>query len=252
VNGSPNAKVVSTDSVELMFLAMQPKAKPWDNKLVRQAVAYAIDRDAIIQGVLRGQARRLDGPVGPGSYAYNPELQPKYTYNPEKAKQLLAQAGYPNGVDVEFVTPVGRYTQDKQVAEVITSQLTAVGIRTRLMTPEWPTMWADVQAGRTPFFYMGRGSVLDPEPALSQYFETGISPRIAYSDPQLDALFARSRGAFVEADRKKVLSDIMSHITEEAPAHFLWTHNMIWGMAKNVDYAPRADTRMNAALIRVK
>jgi peptide/nickel transport system substrate-binding protein len=99
---------------------------------------------------------------------------------------------------------------------------------------------------------MGRGWVLDPEPALSQYFETGISPRIGYSNPQLDALFGRSRGAFVEADRKKVLSDIMSHITEEAPAHFLWTHNMIWGMTKNVDYTPRADTRINAALIQVK
>ncbi len=252
VNSSPNAKIVSTDSVELMFLGMQPKAKPFDNKLVRQAVAYAIDRDAIIQGILQGQARRLDGPVGPGTYAYNPELQPKYTYNPEKAKQLLAQAGYPNGVDVELVTPVGRYTQDKQVAEAMTSMLTAAGIRTRLLTPEWPTMWADVQAGKTAFFYMGRGSVLDPEPALAQYFETGISPRIGYSNPQLDALFAKSRAAFNEPERKKILSDIMSLITEEAPAHFLWTHNMIWGMAKNIEYTPRADTRMNAALIRVK
>jgi peptide/nickel transport system substrate-binding protein len=215
-------------------------------------VAYAIDRDAIIQGILQGQARRLDGPIGPGTYGYNPELQPKYTYDPEKAKQLLAQAGYPNGVDVEFVTPVGRYTQDKQVAEAMTSMLTAAGIRTRLLTPEWPTMWADVQAGKTPFFYMGRGSVLDPEPALSQYFETGISPRIGYSNPQLDALMAKSRASFNEAERKKVLSDLMSLITEEAPAHFLWTHNMIWGIAKNIDYNPRPDTRIFANEMRVK
>src|SRR3954470_15194576 len=97
VSASPNTKIAPVDSLEIMFLAMMPRSKPWENKLVRQAVAYAIDRDGIIQGLLQGYASRLDGPIGPGQYGYNPDLQPKYTYNPEKAKQLLAQAGYPNG-----------------------------------------------------------------------------------------------------------------------------------------------------------
>src|SRR5207253_5185275 len=71
VSGGPRVKLVTYDSLEPMFLAMSPKTPPWDNKLVRQAVAYAIDRDAIIQGVLLGQAQRLDGPIGPGQYAYD-------------------------------------------------------------------------------------------------------------------------------------------------------------------------------------
>src|SRR5262249_14661362 len=128
VSGASNLKVVSTDSIELMFLAMQPKP-PFDNKLVRQAVAYAIDRDAIIHGVIQGQARRLDGPIGPGTFGYNPDLQTRYSYNPERAKQLLAQAGYPNGLDVELQTPVGRYVQDKQSAEAMAQMLTQAGIR---------------------------------------------------------------------------------------------------------------------------
>ncbi|HLH24478.1 MAG TPA: ABC transporter substrate-binding protein [Chloroflexota bacterium] len=251
VNSAPNTKVVSTDSQEIMFLAMMPKTKPWDNKLVRQAVCYSIDRDGIIQGVLQGQGKRLDGPIGPASYAYNPNLQPRYTYDPAKAKQLLAEAGYPNGVDVDFYTPVGRYIQDKQSAEAMAAQMNAVGIRAKLMTPEWPTLWADVQAGRTPFYYMGRGSVNDPGPALSQYFETGVSPRIGYSNPQLDALFQKERASFDENARKQALSDEMSLITEEAPACFLWTINMLWGMAKNIDYAPRPDLRIFASDIRV-
>jgi peptide/nickel transport system substrate-binding protein len=244
VNNAPNTKVVSKESVEIMFLAMSPKVKPWDNKLVRQAVAYAIDRDAIIQSVFLGQARRLDGPIGPATWGYDP--------NPERAKQLLAQAGYPNGVDVELYTPVGRYVQDKQSAEAMAAMLTAVGIRTRLMTPEWPTLWADVQAGKIPFYYMGRGSVTDPGPPLSQYFETGITPRIGYSNPTLDALFAKERAAFDPNERKKILSELMSLITEEAPAHFLWTINMLWGMAKNIEYDPRTDLRIFAKDIRVK
>jgi peptide/nickel transport system substrate-binding protein len=252
VNNAPNARLVSTDSMEIMFLGMQPKVKPWDNKLVRQAVAYAIDRDAIIQSVFQGRARRLDGPIGPATYGYNPDLQPRYTYNPEKAKQLLAEAGYPSGVDVELVTPVGRYTQDKQSAEAMTAMLTAAGIRTRLLTPEWPTMWADVQAGRTPFYYMGRGSVRDPGPPLSQYFETGVSPRIGYSNPTLDALFLKERAAFDANDRKRALTEVMSFLTEEAPAHFLWTININWGMAKNIEYEPRPDFFIFARDIRVK
>ena len=252
VNGSPNAKIVPTDSVEIMFLAMSPKSRPWDNKALRQAVAYAIDRDAIIQGVFLGQAKRLDGPIGPATYAYDPNLQPRYTYNPERARQLLAEAGYPNGLDVELATPVGRYVQDKQASEAMAAQLTAVGIRTRLLTPEWPTLWADVQAGKVPFYYMGRGSVSDPGPALSQYFETGVSPRIGYSNPQLDALFAKERASFDPNERKKALSELMSYLTEEAPAHFLWTINMLWGMDKNVEYQPRPDMRIFANEIRVR
>ena len=128
VERSANHKIVKFHTAELMFLAMMPKVKPWDNKLVRQAVAYAIDRDMIIKTLLRGEASRLDGPIGEGQYGYDPKLQPKYTYNPEKAKELLKQAGYPNGVDVELQTPVGRYTLDKQVSEAMIPMLNAGGL----------------------------------------------------------------------------------------------------------------------------
>jgi peptide/nickel transport system substrate-binding protein len=78
VEKSPNHKIMSFHTAEIMFLAMMPKVKPWDNKLVRQAVAYAIDRDTIIRTLLRGEASRLDGPIGMGQYGYDPNLQPKY------------------------------------------------------------------------------------------------------------------------------------------------------------------------------
>ena len=106
-----------------MFLAMSPKFKPWDNKLLRQAVAYAIDRDTIIATLLQGQATRLDGPIGPGQYGYNPNLKPRYQYDVTKAKKLVVDAGYPNGLDVEFYTTVGRYTLDKQIAEAMVPML---------------------------------------------------------------------------------------------------------------------------------
>ncbi len=244
VERSPNHKIVKFHTAEIMFLAMMPKVKPWDNKLVRQAVGYAIDRDTIIKTILRGEASRLDGPIGEGQYAYDPNLQPRYTYNPEKAKELLKQAGYPNGVDVELSTPVGRYTLDKQITEAMVPMLTAVGIRTKLLTPEWPTLWANVQVGKVPFYYMGRGGVVDPSAALAQYFETGASPRIGYSNPKVDELLTAERQAFDPAKRKKLLGQAMSLITEEAPAQFMWRHQLLFGLAKNVDYRPLPSERI--------
>ncbi len=251
VERNPNTKIAAVDSVEIMFLAMSPKFKPWDNKLLRQAVAYAIDRDTIIATILRGEATRLDGPVGPGQYGYNPNLKPKYEYDPAKAKKLVAEAGFPNGVDVDFYTPVGRYTLDKQIAEAVVPMLNAAGIRAKLQTPEWATLWANVQAGKVPFYYMGRGGVIDPSVALSQYFETGGSPRIGYSNPNLDKLLALERQTFDPAKRKKALSEAMSLITEEAPGHFLWRHHILYGMAKNIDHKPRPDLRIFGEEIRV-
>ena len=252
VEQSSAHKIVKFHTAEIMFLAMQPKVKPWDNKLVRQAVAYAIDRDTIIKTLLRGEASRLDGPIGEGQYGFDPKLQPRYSYNPEKAKALLKQAGYPNGVDVELSTPVGRYTLDKQISEAIVPMLTAAGIRTKLLTPEWATLWANVQQGKVPFYYMGRGGVVDPSAALAQYFQTGGSPRIGFSNPKVDDLLSQERQTFDPNKRKKVLGEAMSVITDEAPAHFLWRHQLLFGLHKSVDYRPLPSERIFGWNIKVR
>ena len=251
VASHPRNKVVSTDSVEIMFLAIQPKP-PFDKKEVRQAVCHAIDRDTIIKTLLEGLATRLDGPVGAGQYGYDPNSKFTYEYDPKKSKELLAKAGYPNGVDVEYQTPVNRYTLDKQISEAMARMMQQAGIRAQLKTPEWPTLWANVQKGHVPLYYMGRGGVVDPSRALAQYFETGISPRVGYSNPTLDKLLAEERQTFDPDKRKKALAKAMRLITEEAPACFLWRHQLLWGMANNIDYKPRPDARIMAAEIHVR
>jgi peptide/nickel transport system substrate-binding protein len=99
---------------------------------------------------------------------------------------------------------------------------------------------------------MGRGGVVDAGAPLSQYFETGGSPRIGYSNPPVDALFSKQRATFEPNERKQVLSELMSLLLEEAPAQFLWTINMGWGLAKDLEYQPRVDVRIFANDIRVK
>jgi peptide/nickel transport system substrate-binding protein len=251
VEKSGNLKIVPTDSVEIMFLAMQPKP-PFDKKEVRQAVCHALNRDQIIATLLEGSASRLDGPLGAGQYGYDPNLKPKMNYDPELAKKLLAQAGYPNGVDVELQTPVGRYTLDKQLTEAMIPMLNAAGFRAKLLTPEWATLWANVQKGTIPFYYMGRGSVQDPSAALHQYFHSGETPRIGYANAKLDELLDKEQQEFDPKKRKQNLAQAMSILTEEAPACFLWRHKLLWGLSSRVDYKPLPDARIYAIDMAVK
>jgi peptide/nickel transport system substrate-binding protein len=250
VEKSPNLKITATDSVEIMFLAMQPKP-PFDKREVRQAVCHAINRDQIISTLLEGFASRLDGPIGPGQYGYDPNLKPKLGYDPERSKKLLAQAGFPNGVDIELQTPVGRYTLDKQITEAMIPMLNAAGFRAKLSTPEWPTLWANVQKGTVPFYYMGRGSVQDPSAALHQYFHSKETPRIGYSNPKLDELLDKEQAEFDPKKRREYLSQAMSLITEEAPACFMWRHKLLWGMNNRIDYKPLPDARIFGMDIKV-
>ena len=251
VEKTSTLKLVSTDSIEIMFLAMQPKP-PFDKKEVRQAVCHAINRDQIISTLLEGFTSRLDGPLGPGQYGYDPNLKPKMNYDPEKSKKLLAQAGFAGGVDVELQTPVGRYTLDKQLTEAMIPMLNAAGFRARLLTPEWATLWGSVQKGGVPFYYMGRGSVQDPSGALHQYFRTGETPRIGYSNPKLDEILEKEQAEFDPKKRRQYLSQAMSIITEDAPACFMWRHKLLWGLSNKVDYKPLPDSRVYAIEMAVK
>ena len=254
VREAKNAKLVEASSVEIMFLAMSPKFKPWDNVKLRQAVCYAINRDAIIKNILSGQADRLDGPIGPGQYSYDPSYAKHnlyIPYDPAKAKELVKESGY-KGEPVDLYTPVGRYIDDKEVTQAMIPMLNAVGINARLRTPEWATLWADVQKGKTPFYYMGRGSVVDPSPALSQYFETGGSPRIGISDPNIDKALAAERVDFDPASRKKQLNVAFKAIEDAAPACFMWGHHMLHGISNTIEFHPDPTGRIFGAHIVVK
>lgn len=252
VRKSKKARIEEMGSVELMMLLMNPAFPPWDNKLLRKAVAHAIDRDSIIKNVMKGEAIKLTGPIGPLQFGYSKNVKPTYEYNPEKARELVKQAGYPNGVDVELSTPVGRYVNDKQVTEAMIPMLNAVGIRAKLKTPEWSTLWSNVRKGRVPFFYMGRGGMVDPSAALSQYFETGIAPRIKFSSAKVDALLQKERETFDIELRKKYMNQAINALMEEVPAHFLWHQKIHYGVANNVDIAIRPDKRIHGYEISVK
>ncbi|MBK20031.1 MAG: peptide ABC transporter substrate-binding protein [Rhodospirillaceae bacterium] len=254
VDDGKNTKLSFTDSVEIMMLLMNPAFKPWDNKKLRKAVAHAIDREKIIKTILQGMAQKLKGSIGPGQIGYDAARSQAFDlkYDPELAKKLVKEAGFPNGVDVEMSTPVGRYVNDKIISQAIVPMLAKVGIRAKLLTPEWSTQWANVRKGKRSFFYQGRGSVIDPGPALAQYFKTGVSPRIKYSNPKYDALFDKVAQEFDPKKRQKLINDAIKILVDDVPAVFMWRHKLAYGVANNVSISPPANGRIYGENIRIK
>ncbi|MDB5508782.1 MAG: peptide transporter substrate-binding protein [Hyphomicrobiales bacterium] len=237
LQGRPDVKIVPTGSVEIMFVAFSPASKPWDDVRVRRAAAHAINRDAIIQRLLLGYADPLDGPLGPHQFCYTEGAKSAARFDPKRARELLAEAGFAKGgPEVEFYSSTGRYISDRQISEAVAQMLQQVGFKVSLKTPEWANLWSNVRNGRVPAYYMGRGQVADPAVALSQYFETGVSPRIKYSSAEVDGLFQKARATFEPEKRCEIMRQVADKLAEDVPAQFLWSHRLINGVRSNVDW----------------
>lgn len=242
LKGRDDVSAVTTDSIEQIFVGLNNAFKPWDDVRVRRAASHAIDRDLTIARLLDGQANRLDGPIGGKSMlCYQGGVKGAYSYDPALSKKLLAEAGYKDGAgpEIEFLTSSNRLIADRQISEVIAQMLGRVGFKVNLKVVEYANLWGAVRPGKAPTYYFNRGSVLDAADSMSQYFETGITPRIGYSNPAFDKLIAQVRAEFDPEKRCALENEAAALIVSEAPVIHLWTHLQTSGVVKGVTY--RAD-----------
>jgi peptide/nickel transport system substrate-binding protein len=133
-------KVLSGSSTSEVIMSTNNKAKPFDNKLVRQAMAYAIDRNAMIDLVMSGYGTVI-GSHWPPITPYYKDLTGKFPYDPKKAKALLAQAGYPNGFEATIKLPA-IYAYSKRAGEVMADMLGQIGVKLKIEIVEWG-VWLD-------------------------------------------------------------------------------------------------------------
>ena len=242
LEGNESIKAVESPSIEQMFIAFNPEFEPWDDVRVRQAAAHAIDKDLIIERFLMGLADKLDGPLGEQQICYTGPLDFIIDYDPEESRRLLAEAGYAEGgPKIEFMTASGRYISDRQVSEIVTQMLTAVGFEVDLQVPEYANLTAAMRNGELPMYYLGRGLFLDPSEPLSQYLETDITQRIGYSNPEFDALLQQERQTFDPVERCQVIRAAAELIAEEVPMFFMWSHRLVHGVQRGIEWEASAD-----------
>jgi peptide/nickel transport system substrate-binding protein len=238
-------KIDQIEGLRMFFLAFNVAHKPFDNKLVRQAVNYSVDAPAIVKNIFDGIGYPLNGPVGANVIGADPKLK-RYPYNPGKAKELLAQAGFPNGCDVPLYYSAGRYPNDREVCQVVAAQMVKGGFRVELISQEWAQFWGKegVNGGRLPFYYIGRGSLTDADTLYDQYFRTGTTKRANYSNRELDKLIEEQQKTPDQKKRIALLQQAGKILMEEAPFVPLYNLADIYGAARNLIWKKRPDEKI--------
>jgi peptide/nickel transport system substrate-binding protein len=243
----PRVRVDQIEGLRMFFLTMNVEFKPFDNKLVRQAANYSIDAPAIVKNIFDGIGYPINGPVGPNVVGADPKLK-RYPYNPSKAKELLGQAGYKDGCDIQLYYSAGRYPKDREVCQVVAAQLVKGGFRVELISQEWALFWGNegVNGGKLPFYYIGRGSLTDADTLYDQYFRTGTTKRCNYSNPEFDKLIEAQQKTPENKKRIALLQQAGKILMEDVPFVPLYNLADIYGAAKNLTWKKRPDEKILA------
>jgi peptide/nickel transport system substrate-binding protein len=225
----------ATNSGSIILIPSFMNTDVFKKKEVRQALQYAIDKEQLIKVVLRGEAVPMSSPFPKGVAGGYVGGLPQYAYDPDKAKALLAQAGYPDGFSFNFKAPDGRYLQDKAVAEAITGQLAKVGIKAELETVEWSTYVQGIVGRKYELFLLSQGG-LQVGPAV----QTNWSSRIkgiawqGYTNPTVDGLIDTAAKQVDGPQRVATYEQLMRTAWDDSPWIFLYHQQDIYGVGSRV------------------
>ena len=238
LKADPNYQTTELTTNHVTYMIMNTKKAPFDDPLVREAISYAVNRDDIIAMTLNGLGTPAYTLATSMMIGY-PETEPAYTYDPEKAKQLLAEAGYPDGLDIgEIQTLSGTYFED--VAVVMQQQLAAVGITSSISALEANALISNAMGGNIGMAAMGQSNTYDMS-WLSTYYGTeniGSMNMAQYSDPQVDEMLKEANTEMDAEKRISLYKDILDKVDKEAVYIPLFNKTQCVAWAGNLNYTP--------------
>lgn len=237
---SGGLQVETVPSTRFYFLVMRTDMAPFDDVRVRQALNYAIDVPAIIQSVQFGLGDEIATVVIPQAFGFDSSIEP-YPYDPEKARELLAEAGYPDGITIGFDAFTGSVVDHTKVAEAVAGQLAEVGIQTELAISESGVFSERRLANDTaPLFIYSFGDwALDADNSF--YLMLQGRSGYYYVNDEISAKYETARSTFESSEREALLKELQADFKAEAPYGFLYQIDTIWGMQSNIAYTPRTD-----------
>jgi peptide/nickel transport system substrate-binding protein len=237
-----HTQLIAIESTRRLFVGLRAQeGTPLADKRVRQALDYAVDVQALISEFHAGYGQRY------GSWVYSPHANPElvpWPYDPDRAKDLLAQAGYPEGFEIAMDTPVGRYHRDQEIAEAIAAQLAQTGIKVIVQPQEWSTYVRErlVPKETAPLFLLSltsRGNGLEDTQNLAYGFP--FNPTLWYHE-EFERLLGQAEETFNATLRSSLLQQAQAIAYEEAPWIWLWRPFLFYGVSQDLDWwQPRAD-----------
>lgn len=222
ISGDSSLQLIERPSMNVGYLGLTVTRKPFDDVKVRQAVNYAIDKQAIVDAFFEGYADVAKNPMPPSVSGYNDDIE-GYTFDPEKAKALLAESSY-NGEELElWAMPVPRpYMPDGQkVAEAIQKNLEDVGIKTKIVSFEWATYLDKASKGEADMFLLGwtgdNGDADNFLYALLDEDNIGSNNYTYYKNDEVHKLFIQAQTEVDEEKRNELYKQAQVLIHEDAP-----------------------------------
>ena len=239
----PSLEVTSAPSIIHRYLSMNTLQKPFDNPKVREAINYAINKDALVKVAFSGYAVPAEGVV-PHGVEYAAKLGP-WPYNPAKARELLKEAGYPNGFESTLWSAYN-YTTAQKVIQFVQQQLAQVGVKVQVQALEAGQRVERVESAQDPatapvrMYYVGWSSstgeadwalrpLLASESLPPKMFNTAY-----YKNPEVDADIAKALVTTNAAEKAKLYTDAQQRIWKDAPWVFLVTERVLSVRARNL------------------
>jgi peptide/nickel transport system substrate-binding protein len=248
VGDNPRLRVLTGRSSVYSYIGVNNEDPILKDVRVRRALAYAIDRQTIIHTTLHDHAVAATGMLPTFHWAYDGNV-PRYDFDPEKAKRLLDEAGYPDPdgdgpktrFDLVYKTSNNRLRVT--IARVIVDQLRRVGIGVELRVAEFATFFADIKTGNFQLFSMQIPEISEPDIYIN-FFKSSRIPthdnldaganRVRYRNPEIDALILRGRREMDRDKRRLIYGDIQRILARDVPVISLWHEDNVVAMRRQV------------------
>ncbi len=269
LRSSGNLKVIDGVESRTIFLGMDQfrdelpgsnvkgKNPPKDLR-VRKALYQAIDSDTLHRVTMRGLSQPTGTIVAPQVNGWTEEVHKRMPYSQDEAKKLLAEAGYPQGFEVDFACPNNRYINDEEICQAITAMWARVGVKAKLRTLPLVTYFPMIQRYEASIYMLGWGvPTYDALYSLQSLVRTvgqggdGNYNVGRYSNPRMDYIVDRVKSETDLPVRNRFLTEGLK-LSNDTVSH-IPLHNQIipWAMKKNIDVVHRADNRIDWRLVKV-
>ncbi len=235
------------------------KPNPFRDVRVREAAYRAIDVDALVQKIMRGSAQPASQLVSEGTRGYSQAHAERLAYDPEAAKALLAEAGFPDGFSFGMRCPNDRYINDEAVCQATASMLTRVGLRAELDTMPVRNYWPELREGNFDMFLLGWSpGTFDAEHPIrflaatpDEEAKLGSWNFGGFTDARVDELLPLIQTELDDAKRQGMIDEVVATLQEELPYVPLYVQPLVAASAANVDVVQRPDDFLIVRWIQV-
>jgi peptide/nickel transport system substrate-binding protein len=244
LRGTSGVSMLSTQDLAYSLLGLNVSREPFTDPRVREAINLAINRDDIVQAVYLGNAVP-GGPLSPALKDWAAPVSEFSCYQPDaaKAKQLLADAGYPNGFDTEIIT-FGTIKEVADLAQVLQAQLAEVGIRAKVNVEEFGKFVQDWRNSEFDMFVSLNGGNIDPDGYLNRTFHTGGSTNVfKFSDPVVDTLLDQGRTTVDMSQRQAIYDNLQKRLACTGPIVHVAYGTLFSAVSDRVDGFQQMATR---------